>query len=260
MTPTEERIDKLLKENTGSHFLDSGGAYGRHWQRNQDRDFSKEPACSVHLRTEGEEITEFWVTYNLFHFLRNFLEWDETAQKYEKEFYEFAGSDEMKDETWEDCLDAFCKSKKWEVERGDYTYNHENILSQDIIYNPFEDENGDRFMIIRVHGGADARGGFTAPAFFSGVSGDYFYIAMSRAYAACTGHSKEVKEGVNGLFNLPAEYCDRHWYSYDACYRWHSEDSNYDSLWDAVHYDEEKEAIVCDKCGGVIEFYVMEGL
>jgi len=29
---TETVIYKMLTENTGKHFLDSGGEYGRHWQ------------------------------------------------------------------------------------------------------------------------------------------------------------------------------------------------------------------------------------
>ena len=31
----KELIYKMLTENTGVHMLDSGGAYGRNWERNQ---------------------------------------------------------------------------------------------------------------------------------------------------------------------------------------------------------------------------------
>ena len=34
---TKELIYQMLTENTGSHFLDSGGAGNRHWQRNQNK-------------------------------------------------------------------------------------------------------------------------------------------------------------------------------------------------------------------------------
>ena len=44
---TADVIISMLKENTGAHFLDSGGAYGRNWERNQARDFESEPACRV---------------------------------------------------------------------------------------------------------------------------------------------------------------------------------------------------------------------
>ena len=36
-SPTERKIAEMLLENTGSHFLDSGGAYGRAWQHERAR-------------------------------------------------------------------------------------------------------------------------------------------------------------------------------------------------------------------------------
>ena len=41
----EQTIFEMITENTGSHMLDSGGAYGRNWQRNQGKtidDFKNE--------------------------------------------------------------------------------------------------------------------------------------------------------------------------------------------------------------------------
>ena len=40
---TKAVIADMLQENTGRHMLDSGGAYGRNWERNQGRDFDSEP-------------------------------------------------------------------------------------------------------------------------------------------------------------------------------------------------------------------------
>ena len=43
---THELIHSMLTENTGSHMCDSGGAYGRHHERNANKtieDFEKEP-------------------------------------------------------------------------------------------------------------------------------------------------------------------------------------------------------------------------
>jgi hypothetical protein len=45
-TTLKEKITAMLKENTGIHMLDSGGYGGRHWQRNQKRDFEKETDSS----------------------------------------------------------------------------------------------------------------------------------------------------------------------------------------------------------------------
>ena len=42
----EDMIHEKLTENTGKHFLDSGGTNNRNWQRNQEKtlqDFINEP-------------------------------------------------------------------------------------------------------------------------------------------------------------------------------------------------------------------------
>ena len=44
---TEQKIIEQLTANTGTHFLDSGGAYGRNWQNNQLRDFNSEKATTL---------------------------------------------------------------------------------------------------------------------------------------------------------------------------------------------------------------------
>src|SRR5690606_23393942 len=62
---TEEVLASMLKENTGTHMLDSGGAYGRHWQRNQGRDFEaeKETELKFGIYNGKPEIT---VTHNTY--------------------------------------------------------------------------------------------------------------------------------------------------------------------------------------------------
>ncbi len=53
----EELITAMLKENTGSHFLDSGGAYGRNWQRNQKVDFEENQPVTVDTAYNGYCLT-----------------------------------------------------------------------------------------------------------------------------------------------------------------------------------------------------------
>jgi hypothetical protein len=53
-TQLEERIYQMLTTSTGSHMLDSGGAYGRHWQSNQERtieEFINEPEQQKQIDT-----------------------------------------------------------------------------------------------------------------------------------------------------------------------------------------------------------------
>ena len=69
---TEDTLASMLRENTGRHFLDSGGAYGRHWERNQGRDFKSEPetTCKFQVRTyRGKMNLELDITHRTFHWL-----------------------------------------------------------------------------------------------------------------------------------------------------------------------------------------------
>jgi hypothetical protein len=48
----------MLIENTGVDMLDSGGAYGRYWQRNRKiADFRKMPEITLDLYPEEERVT-----------------------------------------------------------------------------------------------------------------------------------------------------------------------------------------------------------
>ncbi|MEM3215909.1 MAG: hypothetical protein QXS81_01030 [Candidatus Micrarchaeaceae archaeon] len=54
-TPIERQIAEMLIENTGVHMLDSGGAYGRHWQENRKiADFRKRPVVGIATEIEPE--------------------------------------------------------------------------------------------------------------------------------------------------------------------------------------------------------------
>ena len=84
MNKTEQVIVGMLTENTGSHFLDSGGAYGRHWSRNQTRDFDAEPKVRAHfcsyLRESGERLLELQAHISLYHWMKENLEFDAEMQ------------------------------------------------------------------------------------------------------------------------------------------------------------------------------------
>jgi hypothetical protein len=68
MTRTEEVLLAMLRENTGRHFLDSGGEHGRRWQSNQTRDLLCETAAVVtfrHWSIEFEHRTLHWLCERL---------------------------------------------------------------------------------------------------------------------------------------------------------------------------------------------------
>ena len=258
-TEKSEKIISILKENTGRHILDSGGAYGRQWERNQDRDFYNEPPQSVEVDAdENGKIDSLNVYFNIFHFLNTYLEYDTESKKLTKQFLKFSDTDRYYKESWEICIGDFCKSKKIEVSGSTYTYNFETILSQNIIYYSFEWKDGD-YIFLQVHNGCDARGGFTAPVIFNVPDKDYFHIAMNDISAFCTGRSEELTSDKD-LFDLPSIPCGNNWRSDDGGYHWWYDGCSDDKkpFFDTVVYNEEDEKIYCKECGAPVEIYVME--
>ena len=164
--PTTERVLKLmLVENTGRHMLDSGGVYGRSWERNQGRDFDSEPATVLECRYNSID-----VTHNVYHWLLNRLEFDPDMQT---RFDLFA--EERPDDSWMENMEEFVTQPRFVGQEDGYgfesgftvnTYNGECLLSQILQYTVINDGN-DSWVLLQIHGGCDARGGYTAPkAFF----------------------------------------------------------------------------------------------
>lgn len=168
---TSKVLISMLTENTGRHMLDSGGAYGRHWERNQGRDFEAEDHASVEFRTWGaDREIEVSISKSTFHYLNEHLEFDaEMDQRLqaiidESDRYTSYGEDI---ETFFDTLDPDLLSGPEGDGKpyGDNSYNHESLLDQTIQYTYF-DYDGDPYVILQIHGGCDVRGGYTAPRVF----------------------------------------------------------------------------------------------
>jgi len=181
----------MLKEDTGTPFLDSGGTqqpdgtflhgYGRHWQRNQGRDFEQERWAGVHFR-----YGEVNFTYSIYHWLKERLVFNEELDANFHAFCELrenqhhvpSGGFRQQPVTWLECMRRYmphlAESRPEDPPQGIYgdgepmliyTYNHENLLSQDIQFMYWEDDDGGH-VLLQVHGGCDARGGLTKPRAF----------------------------------------------------------------------------------------------
>jgi hypothetical protein len=92
-----------------------------------------------------------------------------------------------------------------------YTYNEENCLSQDIHWIYFEHESidhGEGIALIMIHGGADARGGFTRPrAFTAWIEGDSpSWFDWSRYGICCDNHDCQAMWSGNGGYEESAEW------------------------------------------------------
>ena len=162
----EVQVVDMLLENTGQHFLDSGGDKGRQWQRNQDKIFQDEPR--VDYEVWNGEISD---TVSAYHYLTEILDTDEYS--YEVNQYLRSDKDEEGDAChWiEDCKERLENSEEFsEIEwigKMENTYNYENNLSQvflsHIFKNPYTDEV---YCLFQLHGGADVRGGYTTTRCF----------------------------------------------------------------------------------------------
>ncbi len=65
---------------------------------------------------------------------------------------------------------------------GQYTYNYDNDLSQDIHIDAEFTDGVDTFAIIRTHNGADARSGFSGPVVAMYTDEDYFHMYRVDGY------------------------------------------------------------------------------
>lgn len=104
---TAEVLVSMLTENTGRHFLDSGGAYGRNWERNHNKgvaEFEAEPATKTefYLR-EGEAKGEITITISLYHWLKDRLDINHELDAF---FFEWVETQNAR-RSWFDLVDRF---------------------------------------------------------------------------------------------------------------------------------------------------------
>lgn len=190
---TENLIYEMLIEDTGKHFLDSGGEAGRNYQRNAGRtidSFRNEPV--ERYEQAGGYIER---TVSVFHYLNNFgLSIDETC----REFNEINTG--CRD--WDADGDVYgvCK-KAWAhlVERHDVrvlrtfnSYNGESDLSQ-VIQGSHVAIDSEDYMLLQIHGGADVRGGYTNARLFKWDFHDAEYIPEWKSQAEI---QDEIESGI----------------------------------------------------------------
>jgi len=181
----------MLTENTGSHFLDSGGypsydkngnyigssqGYGRNWEQNQHRRFDAEKATILKFDTNPKEIL---VTHNVYHWLKDRIHY---AYDWDAMFHDMyvPEIDPGEHKGWLELMEEFgdwLRDKSYEV-AGLYgdgepftrnTYNGECLLSQVLQYTYLEVDKGEGWetiILLQIHGGCDIRGGYTRPKVF----------------------------------------------------------------------------------------------
>lgn len=187
-TDTSEVIKSQLTENTGRHLLDSGGAYGRNWEENRENLPWEKPRWTVRDR---------YVVQNVYHFMDNTYGRDSLSVALEIALYAFGYSDERERQSWLRTMEDFGEALE-SIPVGEWVekYDLPPAVANEIgsaglggpasTFNSYNSEFGDlsqvlqgtmlgdyyaEYGMVQVHGGADVRGGYTAPRVYRAMRG-----------------------------------------------------------------------------------------
>jgi hypothetical protein len=207
---TEELIFSMLTENTGTHMCDSGGDNGRMWQRNASKclqDFANEPA---ELYQYDSKCNEIYRTVSIFHFLTNDLQIDTLCFEFNERNTEpkdwdadcKEGSSYIYGVGWS-AWDYLTEFYEVEVSRSWNTYNGDSDLSQ-ILQGANLLINEEHYVLIQIHGGADARGGYTDAKLFK--CGDHM-DGMIHEYLREYQDNYEMLEELEYIYSM-VDYWD----------------------------------------------------
>jgi hypothetical protein len=162
---TESVILEMLTENTGISMMDSGGDAGRAWQRNQAKGVEALRAEPAAYMSDGMP------TLSTFHFLKEQLKFAPALDLSLRGFMQKSSNSYGEDVSdWLDFLGVpeeikgadFYQAPRYEIN----TYNHQYcLLGQTLQYVCFQ-LNNVGYVALQIHGGADPRGGYTAPRVF----------------------------------------------------------------------------------------------
>ncbi|QDP65390.1 MAG: hypothetical protein Tp182DCM212571_8 [Prokaryotic dsDNA virus sp.] len=163
---TRNAVIAQLRENTGAHMLDSGGAYGRgfeRWAKVTDDTALSAPPVTVHPD---------YLTINTPQWLADRAE---VQPKLTRAFRLWAALTDPEDsEPWLVTMERFAErireidgSTDYEGVHGSTvnTYNHDSMLDEVLQYVIFV-YRGNYYMLLQTHNGCDLRGGYSSPVVY----------------------------------------------------------------------------------------------
>ena len=174
---TAEVLSAMFRENTGSHLLDSGDVYGRHWEQNQVRDVALDPP--VWLDSDGD------LHISAYHYCLDRLTYDEVE---DAKFQSFLNENRTKG--------YYALMQEYAGCRGHNTYNYENALTQVLQFVVWRQDERHSFVLLQIHNGCDVRGGYTRPRVFRADEELPFGADIASAVATCSNeHTFETDDG-----------------------------------------------------------------
>ena len=182
-----EVIKNMMCENTGKNLLDSGDAYGRHYEENNKNGIMTGPQ-KVDFWTDGEKETELIPIVPLYDFLTYSLEIDEEANIYNNRFYNYIGAHDLDPYSVvdiENTIKVIGEESGYSKIEMINTYNYECRLSQTIQFMLFDDGYGNTYVCLQIHNGCDVRSGYTLPKIFYVKEPEYFMTGTTDARISC---------------------------------------------------------------------------
>lgn len=179
-------IYKMLTTSTGSAICDSGGAYGRNWERNQSKtidDFEREPSATIDISKYDRNGVIEWdysPTLSLYHHLKNCLSLDPICNEFNA----------LPVEDWRgDYYGVSDYGMEW-LELNEFTpendafnsYNWDSSLTQ-VVQGQHLKLNGELYVLLQIHQGCDVRGGYTDAKLFR-VDSEYGFLYESASFCA----------------------------------------------------------------------------
>lgn len=199
MSKLDNLIHSMLTENTGRHFLDSGGAYGRNWQRNQGKsvqDYIDSPSATLEVskwERDGKENWDLSVTLSLFHHLRDNLHLDPLCDEFNAlEVGNWNGEYHGTDQNQCDWLTEHDFTDKGD---GFNSYNWSANFTQ-VVQGEYLERDGEQYVLLQIHGGCDVRGGYTNAKLFKIDCDDGYFLYES------AGFSVESPDSPDGYLSL----------------------------------------------------------
>ena len=203
---SERPLYEMFTECTGRVPVDSGGAHGRAWQRNRLRDLRKDPHAEIELYVGGRRFE--YVAVSTYHFLESKVDFNEEMNALYNKWRRRKAIEELplcrQMEAFPEWLARMLPNVQMRgpfdsTGRGDhsyvYTYNEGNVLNQDFHFVAFE-YNYEEYYLISLHGGADARWGFTDAKVFKGNGcSEWAVFDYHRATIGCAeGHNWDTDD------------------------------------------------------------------
>lgn len=181
-----EIIKNMMCEDTGRNLLDSGDAYGRHYEENQNGIMTGPQ--KVDFWTDGEKETELNPIVPLYDFLTYNLEVDGDSERLEDEFYNYIKVNDLNPYSVvdiEDTIKAIGEESVYGKIEMINTYNYDSRLSQTIQFVLFSDRYSNIYVCLQIHNGCDVRAGYTLPKIFYLEEPEYFISGTTDALITC---------------------------------------------------------------------------